>query len=74
MASPNEQNSKTQDVAKQVAEAHSLLVTLRGRLDKHPELEDAIRRLGNRAGAVDAADRRNAVNISSESGALSNEP
>jgi hypothetical protein len=45
MASPNEQNSKTQDVAKQVAEAHSLLVTLRGRLDKHPELEDAIRRL-----------------------------
>jgi hypothetical protein len=45
MASPNEQNSKTQDVAKQVAEAHSLLLTLRERLDKHPELEDAIRRL-----------------------------
>jgi hypothetical protein len=45
MASPNEQDSKTQDVAKQVAEAHSLLLTLRERLDKHPELEDAIRRL-----------------------------
>jgi len=45
MASPNEQNSKTQDVAKQVAEAHSLLLALRERLDKHPELEDAIRRL-----------------------------
>jgi hypothetical protein len=45
MASPNESNSKTQDVAKQVAEAHSLLLSLRERLDKHPELEDAIRRL-----------------------------
>jgi hypothetical protein len=45
MASPNEQKSKTQDVAKQVAEAHSLLLSLRERLDKHPELEDAIRRL-----------------------------
>ena len=45
MASPNEQNSKTQDVAKQVAESHSLLLALRERLDKHPELEDAIRRL-----------------------------
>jgi hypothetical protein len=45
MASPHEENSKTQDAAKQVAEAHSLLVALRDRLDKHPELEDAIRRL-----------------------------
>jgi hypothetical protein len=45
MGSPNEQNAKTQDAAKQVAEAHSLLVSLRDRLDKHPELEDAIRRL-----------------------------
>jgi hypothetical protein len=45
MASPNEPNSKTQDVAKQVTEAHSLLLTLRERLEKHPELEDAIRRL-----------------------------
>jgi hypothetical protein len=45
MVSANEENSKTQDAAKQVAEAHSLLVALRDRLDKHPELEDAIRRL-----------------------------
>ncbi len=46
MVPPNEQNSKSQqDAAKQVAEAHSLLVALRDRLDKHPELEDAIRRL-----------------------------
>ncbi len=45
MASPKEPNQNTQDVAKQVAEAHSLLLTLRERLDKHPELEDAIRRL-----------------------------
>jgi hypothetical protein len=45
MASQHEENSKTQDAAKQVAEAHSLLVALRDRLDKHPELEDAIRRL-----------------------------
>ena len=46
MASANEGTTKSQqDAAKQVAEAHSLLLSLRERLEKHPELEDAIRRL-----------------------------
>ncbi len=46
MVSPNEENPKSQqEIAKQISEAHSLLVSLRERLDKHPELEDAIRRL-----------------------------
>ncbi len=31
--------------AKHVAEAHSLLTELQQRLDKHPELEEAIRKL-----------------------------
>lgn len=31
--------------AQQVKEAHTLLQTLRGRLDRHPELEEAIEKL-----------------------------
>ncbi len=33
------------DAAKHVAEAHELLSSLRAKLDKHPELEEAILKL-----------------------------
>jgi ribulose 1,5-bisphosphate carboxylase large subunit-like protein len=42
--SPDQRQAQAQAV-QHVAEAHSLLTTLREKLDKHPELEDAIEKL-----------------------------
>ena len=43
-ANPTPEQIRNQ-AAQHVTEAHSLLKSLRDKLDKHPELEDAIERL-----------------------------
>ncbi len=42
---PKPDDSPDRSAAQQVKEAHTLLQTLRERLDRHPELEQAIEKL-----------------------------
>jgi hypothetical protein len=44
-ANPPKVNRTPEEATQNIAEAHRLLTTLRERLDRHPELEQAIEKL-----------------------------
>ncbi len=44
-AAPSKQDSNDAKAAQHISEAHSLLQKLRERLDRHPELDEAIEEL-----------------------------